>query len=70
MSGDDDGVQGFQYNAEARMKLDKDVADAMGQSPSYIPTVQQALEHLVGWVEKGIAPPPSQTINPRQTLRP
>ena len=49
MSGDDDGVQGFQYAAETRMKLDKDVADAMGESPSYIPTVREAFDHLVRW---------------------
>ena len=30
MSSDDDGVSGFQYAAESRLKLDKDVADAMG----------------------------------------
>ena len=70
MSGDDDGVQGFQFNAESRMKLDKDVADAMGESPSYIPTVREAFDHLVRWVEKGSAPPPSQTVKPRRPLRP
>ena len=70
MSGDDDGVQGFQYTAETRMKLDKDVADAMGESPSYIPTVREAFAHLVRWVEKGIAPPQSQTVKPKQPLRP
>ncbi len=70
MSGDDDGVQGFQYNAETRMKLDKDVADAMGESPSYIPTVREAFSLLVRWVEKGVAPPPSQTGKPGQALKP
>jgi pimeloyl-ACP methyl ester carboxylesterase len=69
MSGDDDGVQGFQYTAETRMKLGKDVADAMGESPSYIPTVREAFDHLVRWVEKGIAPPVSQTVKPSQKLR-
>ena len=69
MSGDDDGVQGFQYAAESRMKLDKDVADAMGESPSYIPTVREAFDDLVRWVEKGVAPPPSQTVKPKQPLR-
>ena len=64
MSGDDDGVAGFQYAAESRMKLDKDVADAMGEGPSYIPTVREAFDHLVRWVEKGIAPPVSQTVKP------
>jgi pimeloyl-ACP methyl ester carboxylesterase len=69
MSGDDDGVQGFQYAAESRMKLDKDVADAMGESPSYIPTVREAFDHLVRWAEKGVAPPASQTIKPGNRLR-
>jgi hypothetical protein len=70
MSGDDDGVQGFQFAAESRMKLDKDVADAMGEGPSYIPTVREAFDRLVGWVEKGVAPPPSQTVKPKQPLTP
>jgi pimeloyl-ACP methyl ester carboxylesterase len=69
MSGDDDGVQGFQYAAESRMKLDKDVADAMGEGPSYIPTVREAFDYLVRWVEKGAAPPASQTIKPNTRLR-
>ena len=69
MSGDDDGVQGFQYTAESRMKLNRDVADAMGESPSYIPTVREALDHLVRWVEKGTAPPASQTVKPNTKLR-
>ena len=42
--GNDDGVSGFQYAAETRMKLDKDVADAMGEGPSYIPTVREAFD--------------------------
>ncbi len=70
MSGDDDGVQGFQFNAESRMKLDKDVADAMGESPSYIPAVRESLDYLVRWVEKMAPPPASQTVKPGQTLRP
>jgi len=70
MSGDDDGVQGFQYTAETRMKLGKDVADAMGESPSYIPTVREAFDYLVRWVEKGTTPPASQTVKPKQALRP
>ena len=69
MSGDDDGVAGFQYAAESRMKLDKDVADAMGESPSYIPTVREAFDHLVRWAEKGVSPPPSQTVKPSGKLR-
>ena len=69
MSGDDDGVAGFQYAAESRMKLGKDVADAMGEGPSYIPTVREAFDHLVRWVEKGSAPPVSQTVKPGNKLR-
>jgi pimeloyl-ACP methyl ester carboxylesterase len=69
MSGDDDGVMSFQYIAESRMKLDKDVADAMGEGPSYLPTVREAFDHLVRWVEKGVAPPPSQTVRPNTPLR-
>ncbi len=68
MSGDDDGVMSFQYIAESRMKLDKDVADAMGEGPSYLPTVREAFDHLVRWVEKGVAPPPSQTVKPGAPL--
>ncbi len=68
MSGDDDGVMSFQYIAESRMKLDKDVADAMGEGPSYLPTVREAFDHLVRWVEKGVTPPPSQTVKPRAPL--
>ena len=69
MSGDDDGVASFQYIAESRLKLDKDVADAMGESPSYLPTVREAFDHLVRWAEKGIAPPPSQIVKPGERLR-
>ena len=69
MSGNDDGVAGFQFAAESRMKLDKDVADAMGEGPSYIPTVREAFDHLVRWVEKGTAPPASQTVRPGSKLR-
>ena len=69
MSGDDDGVAGFQYAAESRMKLDKDVADAMGEGASYIATVREAFDHLVRWAEKGTLPPASQTIKPNTKLR-
>ena len=68
MSGDDDGVQSFQYIA-SRMKLDADVARAMGEGPSYIPTVREAFDHLVRWVEKGVASPANQTVKPSQKLR-
>ena len=69
MSGDDDGVMSFQYIAESRMKLGKDVADAMGEGPSYLPTVREAFDHLARWVEKNVAPPTSQTVKPGRRLR-
>jgi len=69
MSGDDDGVMSFQYIAESRMKLEKDVADAMGEGPSYLSTVRQAFDHLVRWVEKGFPAPANQTIKPGAQLR-
>jgi hypothetical protein len=69
MSGDDDGVMSFQYIAESRMTLDKDVADAMGEGPSYLPTVREAFDHLVRWAERGTAPPASQTVKPGTRLR-
>jgi len=68
MSGNDDGVAGFQYVAETRLKLDKDVADAMGEGPSYIPAVREAFDYLVRWVEEGVAPPVSQTVKPGEKL--
>lgn len=70
MSGDDDGVAGFQYAAETRMKLDKDVADAMGEGPSYIPIAREAFDALVRWVEKDAEPPPSQTVKHGDGLKP
>jgi pimeloyl-ACP methyl ester carboxylesterase len=69
MSGDDDGVMSFQYIAESRMKLGKDVADAMGEGPSYLPTVREAFDYLVAWAGKGTAPPPNQTVKPGHRLR-
>jgi pimeloyl-ACP methyl ester carboxylesterase len=69
MSGDDDGVMSFQYIAESRMKLDRDVAEAMGESPSYLPTVREAFDHLVRWAEKGVPPPRSQSLKPGERLR-
>jgi len=68
MSGDDDGTQSFMYIA-TRMGLDADVAKAMAEGPSYIPTVQDAFDRLVRWVESGEAPPPSQTVTPGQPLQ-
>jgi pimeloyl-ACP methyl ester carboxylesterase len=69
MSGDDDGVMSFEYIAESRMKLPKDVADAMAEGPSYLPTVREAFDRLVAWVETQAAPPASQTVKPGATLR-
>jgi pimeloyl-ACP methyl ester carboxylesterase len=69
MSGDDDGTASFQHIA-TRMGLDTDVADAMGEGPSYIPTVREAFDRLVRWVERGEAPPPSQTVQPGTPLAP
>ncbi len=68
MSGDDDGVQSFMYIA-SRLGLDPDVARAMSEGPSYLPTVRDAFDRLVAWVERGEAPPPSQTIEPGQLLQ-
>lgn len=68
MSGDDDGTQSFMYIA-SRMGLDPDVAKAMSEGPSYIPTVREAFDRLVAWVERGVAPPPSQTVRPGQPLQ-
>ncbi len=69
MSGNDDGVMSFQYIATSRLKLDPDVANAMGEGPSYLPTVREAFDHLVRWVEHGTQPPPSQTVKPGAKLR-
>ncbi len=68
MSGDDDGTQSFMYIA-SRMGLGPDVAAAMKDGPSYIPTVREAFERLVSWVERGEAPPPSQTVAPGAPLQ-
>lgn len=68
MSGDDDGTQSFMYIA-SRMGLDPDVAKAMSEGPSYIPTVREAFDRLVAWVERGVTPPPSQTVAPGERLR-
>ena len=69
MSGDDDGVMSFQYIATSRMKLDPDVANAMGEGPSYLPTVKEAFDYLVRRVEKGSPAPPNQTVKPGSKLR-
>ncbi len=68
MSGDDDGTASFMFLA-SRMGLDPRVAQAMHDGPSYIPTVQQAFDRLVAWVERQQAPPASQTVKPGQPLR-
>jgi hypothetical protein len=69
MSGDDDGVQSFMYVA-SRMGLDADVARAMGEGPSYLPTVRSAFDALVRWVERGIAPPPDAVLKPGEGVPP
>jgi hypothetical protein len=69
MSGDDDGAMSFEYVAESRMKLPKDVADAMAEGPSYLMTVRDAFDHLVAWVGEQAAPPESQTVKPGAKLR-
>jgi len=68
MSGDDDGVQSFMYIA-TRMGLDPDVAKAMGEGPSYLPTAREAFDRLVRWVEQSEPPPSSQTVKPGERLR-
>ncbi|MGE0461620.1 MAG: alpha/beta hydrolase domain-containing protein [Vicinamibacterales bacterium] len=68
MSGDDDGVQSFMYIA-TRMGLDPDVARAMGEGPSYLPTVREAFDRLVRWVEHREPPPSSQTVKAGEKLR-
>lgn len=68
MSGDDDGVQSFMYIA-TRMGLDPDVAKAMGDGPSYLPTVRDAFDRLVRWAEQREPPPSSQTVKPGARLR-
>ncbi len=69
MSSDDDGVMSFQYIATSRMKLDPDVADAMGAGPSYLPAVREAFDYLVRWVEKGSPAPANQTVKAGAKLR-
>jgi hypothetical protein len=68
MSGDDDGVQSFMYIA-SRMGLDPDVPKAMSEGPSYLPTVRDAFDRLVRWVERHEVPPPTRVLMPGETLR-
>lgn len=68
MSGDDDGTLSFMFLA-TRMGLGPEVAAAMKNGPSYIPTVQQAFDRVVRWVERGEAPPQSQTVTPGAQLK-
>lgn len=68
MSGDDDGTMSFMFLA-TRMGLGPEVAAAMKNGPSYIPTVQQAFDRLVRWVALGEAPPVSQTVKPGDPLK-
>ena len=58
----------FQYIATSRLKLDPDVANAMGEGPSYLPTVREAFDHLVRWVEQGVPAPANQTVKPGARL--
>ena len=62
------GSKSFQYVA-SRMKLDPDVARAMGEGPLQIPTVREAFDWLVRWVTSGEVPPPSQTVAPGRPLK-
>lgn len=68
MSGDDDGTLSFMFIA-SRMGLGPEVAAAMKAGPSYIPTVREAFDRLVTWVERGAAPPPSQSVTPGEPLK-
>jgi len=68
VSGDDDAVQSFMHLA-TRMGLDPDVAKAMSEGPSYLPTVHEAFDRLVRWVEEREPPPSSQTVKPGERLR-
>jgi len=68
MSGDDDGTPSFMFIA-TKMGLDPDVAKAMSEGPSYIPTVRQVFDLLVRWVENSEPAPPSQTVKPGERLR-
>jgi pimeloyl-ACP methyl ester carboxylesterase len=68
MSGDDDGVQSFMFIA-TKMGLDPDVPKAMSEGLSYLPTVRQAFDLLVRWVENNQPAPPSQTVKPGERLR-
>ena len=68
MSGDDDGTQSFMFIA-TKMGLDPDTVKAMGEGPSYLPTVRQAFDALVTWVENTRSAPPSQTLKPGERLK-
>lgn len=70
MSSDDDGVMSFQYIATSRLNLDPDVANAMGEGPSYLATVREAFDHLVRWVEQSVPAPDSQSVKPGAHLAP
>jgi hypothetical protein len=41
----------------------------MGEGPSYLPTVRQAFDALVTWVENTRSAPPSQTLKPGERLK-
>ena len=55
--------------ALALAELDEAIARAMGEGPSYLPTVRQAFDALVRWVEADTPPPASQTVKPGERLR-
>jgi len=69
ISGDDDAIQSFAFIAKKR-GLGDAIQQAMKEAASYVPTVQEALGYLDRWVTNGVSPPPSQTVQPGQALRP
>ncbi|HXV64861.1 MAG TPA: alpha/beta hydrolase domain-containing protein [Vicinamibacteria bacterium] len=69
ISSNDDAISSFQY-AGSRMGLSSAEIDAMATGTTYIPTVQEALELLDGWVDEGTEPPRDVTIRERQRLTP
>jgi pimeloyl-ACP methyl ester carboxylesterase len=68
VSGDDDGVQSFQFLA-TKMGLPPSAADAMGRGPSYLPTVRRAFAQLHDWVRAGVSPAADQTVAPGEGAR-
>jgi pimeloyl-ACP methyl ester carboxylesterase len=68
ISADDDAVPSFQY-IMSQMGLSEDVQDQLAMGGTYIPTVQEALDHLDRWVVDGKTPPPDQTVKPKEPLK-